>query len=445
MAKVQRIATLSITGAMRSTATDTLDAHANLLPIGLLFQKVCHHAALRLATLPTRHPLHKHLKHIVKHHNVKRHRSSLHNLLATFKAFPEDIETLDPIRRSNATIPNAYDTYIAPKKELAIKEQKELKDIIQIYTDGSGHNGGIGAAAVLMREGKDPRMLKYHLGPDKTHTVYKAEVVGLMLAAKLLATEPNIVYPATIFIDNQAAIKSGESHRTKPGGYLIENFRSMTRFIAKRRAEQERDFKLTVRWIPGHKGIIGNELADKAAKEAAEGAHRNSARRRLPTYLKDKPLLDSVSALKQWHNDALSKRWTETWKKSPRYARAKTIDPTMPSNKFVKLIAPLSKQKASIYIQLRTRHLPLNLHLHRISKSDSPHCPACPDVDETVHHYLFDCPQYAQERHLFANALRRQATSISHILTSDAATKPLMQYINKTGRFKHTLGEISKR
>jgi hypothetical protein len=42
LAKVQRIATLSITGAMNSTATDTLNAHANLLPTDLLLQRTCH-------------------------------------------------------------------------------------------------------------------------------------------------------------------------------------------------------------------------------------------------------------------------------------------------------------------------------------------------------------------------------------------------------------------
>ncbi|KAG1793726.1 uncharacterized protein HD556DRAFT_469962 [Suillus plorans] len=66
-----------------------------------------------------------------------------------------------------------------------------------------------------------------------------------------------------------------------------------------------------------------------------------------------------------------------------------------------------------------------------------------PGSDETVHHYLFDCPQYAQERHQLANTLRRQATSISFILTAEEATKPLMRYIRKTGRFKPTFGEIS--
>ncbi|KAG2747132.1 hypothetical protein P692DRAFT_20739651 [Suillus brevipes Sb2] len=52
LAKVQRISTLSITGAMKFTATDTLDAHANLLPTDILLQRVCHRAALRLSTLP---------------------------------------------------------------------------------------------------------------------------------------------------------------------------------------------------------------------------------------------------------------------------------------------------------------------------------------------------------------------------------------------------------
>jgi hypothetical protein len=40
--KAQRIATLAINGALRTTASDTLDAHAGILPIGLTLEKVCH-------------------------------------------------------------------------------------------------------------------------------------------------------------------------------------------------------------------------------------------------------------------------------------------------------------------------------------------------------------------------------------------------------------------
>jgi ribonuclease HI len=443
LAKIQRIAAICITGAMKTTATDILDAHANLLPIPLLLQKVCHRAALRIATLPQRHPLFTHVQHIVRFCNICTHRSSLHDLISTYQTFPDDVETLDPARQSNARHKNAYNTHIAQKKETAIKEQRELKDEIQIFTDGSGHNGGIGAAAVLMREGKEPCTLKYHLGSDKAHTVYEAEVVGLTLAVKLLATESNVTYPASIFVDNQAAIQSGESHNTKPGGYLVEHFRRSTRALAKRRREQEHNFDLTVRWIPGHKGVKGNELADEAAKEAATGENETSTKKRLPQYLQDEPLPNSVSALRQWHQAALSTRWSDEWKLSPRYARAKVIDHTMPSNKFLKLISPLPKCQTSIYTQLRTRHIPLNHHLHRIGRRDSPHCPICPGIDETIHHYLFDCPQYAREQHILSNALRCNASSISYLLSSDKATKPLMRFINSSGRLKPTFGEIT--
>ncbi|KAI0037507.1 hypothetical protein FA95DRAFT_1506897, partial [Auriscalpium vulgare] len=61
LARVQRQATISITGAMRNTATDLLDAHADIPPFHLIVDQKCYDAALRLATVPYTHPLHYHI------------------------------------------------------------------------------------------------------------------------------------------------------------------------------------------------------------------------------------------------------------------------------------------------------------------------------------------------------------------------------------------------
>ncbi|KIK34519.1 hypothetical protein CY34DRAFT_97847 [Suillus luteus UH-Slu-Lm8-n1] len=91
---------------------------------------------------------------------------------------------------------------------------------------------------------------------------------------------------------------------------------------------------------------------------------------------------------------------------------------------------------------LRTGHAPLNLHLHRLGKADQPHCPHCPTIEETVHHYLTSCPQYQRARHHLIQALGRKATSISFLLTDVEAIPHLIRYINATGRLKATFGEV---
>lgn len=63
---------------------------------------------------------------------------------------------------------------------------------------------------------------------------------------------------------------------------------------------------------------------------------------------------------------------------------------------WMKLIKPLMQKQAAIVMQLCTRHIGLNKHLHHIKCLDSPHCPNCDkNAVETVHHFLFDCTQYS--------------------------------------------------
>jgi hypothetical protein len=76
LARVQRMAGLYITGAIRSIPTDSLDAHADLLPFPLLVNKVVHQSAIRLAMLPASHPLHEPVKRAATRY-VKHHRSPL--------------------------------------------------------------------------------------------------------------------------------------------------------------------------------------------------------------------------------------------------------------------------------------------------------------------------------------------------------------------------------
>lgn len=95
LARVQREAAILITGAMRTTATDTLDVHANLLPFHLLVEKLIYRAGTRLVTLPDSHILHPQIKRVANRY-VARHRSPLHEILHSSKLKPEEFETIKP-------------------------------------------------------------------------------------------------------------------------------------------------------------------------------------------------------------------------------------------------------------------------------------------------------------------------------------------------------------
>lgn len=53
------MAAIGITGALRNTAMDVLDAHADLLPMILQINKVSQWAVTRYAVLPKTHLLYK--------------------------------------------------------------------------------------------------------------------------------------------------------------------------------------------------------------------------------------------------------------------------------------------------------------------------------------------------------------------------------------------------
>jgi ribonuclease HI len=202
-----------------------------------------------------------------------------------------------------------------------------------VFSDGSGHDGNIGAAAVLLREGHEPRILFFNLGSDEDHTVYEAEAVGLTLAAHLLSTERPLTFPASILADNQAVLKFGESTTPKARHYLVEHFRRMMETL--KRTHRRHGYDVTVRWIAAHNEVEGNELADKEAKSAVEHRRNNSPTHLLPQYLSLEQLPQSLSAIKQAFKQQTKGRWDRLWAKSPRYARTHSLDPNILSRSLI--------------------------------------------------------------------------------------------------------------
>jgi hypothetical protein len=127
---IQRAGVLAVTGGLRTTPTDTLDAHASLLPMEVRVLKFCHSAITRIATLPREHPLHAPIKRSAKG-IVKRHRTPLHTLTAIYGINPEDSEKIPPVRiHPKERGSQLVQTDIAPNKEASKEKDRRATEPI---------------------------------------------------------------------------------------------------------------------------------------------------------------------------------------------------------------------------------------------------------------------------------------------------------------------------
>jgi ribonuclease HI len=452
LTSIQRIAALAITGGLRTTPNDILDTHAGLPPCHIQLEYACFRNALRICTLPANNPVAKIAKN-AKANRAKRHQPNICKLLTMFNLVPETIEKIRPpaFTSSDAlpatiVIDTTRENSIA--SELNDRTTARNENQIRVYSDGSGQNGKIGAAAVLYKEGEvaPAKTLKYHIGNDTHHTTYDAEAVGALLATHLMKNamrhrgtleEPVKV---THYVDNQGVIMSLSKQKGGSGQHLIDAYRRDLE-----RARVHGAVTITVKWISSHSGVEGNEAVDVAAKEAAGG--QSSNKKHVPDKFHLKLPL-SKAAIKQTKKAELQQKELEGWQKSTRFTRMQGIDKRYPYKKFRKWREHLTRAQGSILTQIRSGHLPTNTYLKRFKKQDDDYCDNCLKnsnwmIPETIKHYILDCPAYDDSREeLKRRTGRANTVDLERLFWTEIGTRELLNYIDSTGRFKQTYGRL---
>lgn len=136
--------------------------------------------------------------------------------------------------------------------------------ILEFYSDGSSDNvkaKNAGWASVFMSEGRKPLIIYGHLETPSTNN--HGELIGIMGCAYLLKKmelSTGKRFPARITSDSEYAIGCLDPKSTwmpsknqdiiQPGNLLLNKCSSIISF----------------KWVKGHKGVEGNELADKYSR-----------------------------------------------------------------------------------------------------------------------------------------------------------------------------------
>jgi ribonuclease HI len=151
-------------------------------------------------------------------------------------------------------------------------EDTEEKSRIQIYTNGSKTDKGVGAGIAVFESGLHTKHIQ--CGLNKSCSINQAEQLAILTTLKYTENMQTTEKTVTIYIESLITLESLRNVNIHT--YLIEEIRKKLNGIRKT------NWKINLRWVKAHIGIRGNELADKLAKKAAPNVNIKESYNRNP-------------------------------------------------------------------------------------------------------------------------------------------------------------------
>jgi ribonuclease HI len=272
-----------------------------------------------------------------------------------------------------------------------------------------------------------------YLGTDSQSTVYAAELSGIEMALAAAANKDQyMAREVMIFSDSQAAIQAVQNPQRPSGQYVLTAIYNHVQAIRSQNQEKipETPTNVTIRWIPAHVGVSGNEYADEEAKSAAMlGAGMEAATGT------GEPIIRLAAAAKRAVRRRMRERWNKQWEREPTSGPTKRLV-QVPNKKTLRLYEGLSKPQCAILIQMRTMRIGLRHFLFKIKAADSDKC-SCGEGSQTPKHILLQCPLYKDLRRQFWMRLDKDEveveTDYDKIMSHPQATRYVAKFMQQTG------------
>ena len=231
---------------------------------------------------------------------------------------------------------------------------------------------------MIYKAGREVASEHYRL-PDGS-TVFQAEIMAIAKGAELLLglDRDNIKY-VKFFVDSRAAISAVDNVviRSRAVAGAVDRLNELAG-VAR---------KVTINWIPAHKGHLGNERADDLAKL---GSGETEGKRSLKI---GRPGTVVKAAIKEHVHGLWGKEWTE-WR-SANHSKSFYSGPNKNKAKYVYKLARLELGR---FARIITGHNNLGFFQAKLGLADNPMCRFCEEGYETIMHLLNECPRFMSHR-----------------------------------------------